>query len=107
MYAVFEDSGRQFKVHENETIEVDPRDLPEGAGQIEFDKVLLIGDEQEKGATKVGQPWVEGAKVVGRIDGPIKGEKITVLKFRRRKGYRRKQGHTQPYLKVTIDKIMA
>ena len=53
MYAVFEDSGRQFKVHENETIEVDPRELPEGTAQLEFDKVLLIGDEQKEGATKV------------------------------------------------------
>ncbi len=106
MYAIIEDSGRQFKVRANDTIEVDPRDLPEGADQIEFDRVLLIGDENEEGSVKIGQPWVAGAKVVGGIDGEIKGDKITVVKFRRRKGYRRKQGHRQRYLRVTIKQIV-
>ncbi len=106
MYAIIEDSGRQFKVSKNDTIEVDPRDLPEGTEEIEFDKVLLIGDEHKQGSTKIGQPWIEGAKVVARVEGEIKGDKITVVKFRRRKGYRRKQGHRQPYLRVTIDKIV-
>ncbi len=105
MYAIVEDSGRQFRVRPNDVIDVDLRDLPEGAETIEFDRVLLVGDEQEKGSTKIGQPWLEGAKVVARIDGEIKDDKITVVKFKRRKGYRRKQGHRQRYLRVTIASI--
>ncbi len=105
MYAIVEDSGRQFRVRQNDVIDVDLRDLPEGAETIEFDRVLLVGDEQEQGSTKIGQPWLDGAKVLARIDGEIKDDKITVIKFKRRKGYRRKQGHRQRYLRVTIASI--
>lgn len=105
LYAIVEDSGRQFRVRQNDVIDVDLRDLPDGAETIEFDRVLLIGDEQEQGSTKIGQPWLDGAKVVARIDGEIKDDKITVVKFKRRKGYRRKQGHRQRYLRVTIASI--
>lgn len=107
MYAIIEDSGRQFLVREKETINVDLRELPEGAQTLEFDRVLLVGDPEQEGATRVGQPWVAGAKVIARVGAPVQGDKITIMKFRRRKGYRRKQGHRQRYLQVTIDKIMA
>ncbi len=105
LYAIVEDSGRQIRVKQNDVIDVDLRDLPDGAETIEFNRVLLIGDEQEEGSTKIGQPWLEGAKVVARINGEIKDDKITVVKFKRRKGYRRKQGHRQRYLRVTIASI--
>ncbi len=107
MYAIVEDSGRQFRVKQNDVIDVALRDLPDGAETLEFDRVLLIGDEQEEGSTKIGQPWLEGAKVLARINGELKDDKITVVKFKRRKGYRRKQGHRQRYLRVTIDSITA
>jgi large subunit ribosomal protein L21 len=106
LYAIVEDSGRQFRVKQNDVIDVDLRALPDGAETLEFDRVLLIGDEQEQGSTKIGQPWLEGAKVVARINGELKDDKITVVKFKRRKGYRRKQGHRQRYLRVTITSIM-
>ncbi len=105
MYAIIEDSGKQLKVRENDTIDVDLRDLPEGSDRLQFDKVLLIGDETSEAAAKIGQPWLEGASVEARLEGEVRGDKITVVKFRRRKGYRRKQGHRQRYLRVTIDKI--
>ena len=105
MYAIVEDSGRQFRVRQNDVIDVDLRDLPDGAETIEFDRVLLIGDEQEQGSTKIGQPLLDGAKVLARINGEIKDDKITVVKFKRRKGYRRKQGLRQRYLRVTIASI--
>ena len=105
LYAIVEDSGRQFRIKQNDVIDVDLRDLPDGAETIVFDRVLLIGDEQEQGSTKIGQPWLEVAKVLARIDGEIKDDKITVVKFKRRKGYRRKQGHRQRYLRVTIASI--
>lgn len=107
VYAIIEDSGRQFRVRPSDTINVDMRELPEGGDTLEFDRVLLIGDSTEKGPVRVGQPWLEGAKVVARVDRVMPGEKITVVKFRRRKGYRRKQGHRQNFLRVTIDKIVA
>jgi large subunit ribosomal protein L21 len=105
LYAIIEDSGQQLRVSENETIEIDVRDLPEGTQTIEFDRVLLIGDLS--GETRIGQPWVEGAKVIARLQGEVKGDKIHVIKFRRRKGYRRKQGHRQKYLRVTVEEIRA
>ncbi len=105
MYAIVEDSGRQIRVKQNDVIDVDLRDLPDGAETIEFNRVLLVGDEKQEGSTKIGQPWLEGAKVVARINGEIKDDKITVVKFKRRKGYRRKQGHRHRYLRVTIASI--
>lgn len=106
MYAIIEDGGRQYKVQENDTLEVDLRELPEGADKIEFERVLLIGEVGKKGATRVGQPWVEGAKVLASVQCQTKGDKITVVKAKRRKGYRLKKGHRQKYLRVTIDKIV-
>ena len=104
MYAIIEDGAHQYKVEEGDSLEVHLHDLDEGQTQIEFDHVLLVGGE---GSPKVGQPYVEGAKVTATIDGEVKGEKITIQKIRRRKTYRRKQGHRQKYLRVKIDKIEA
>lgn len=103
MYAVIEDSGVQFKVAQGDVIEVDPRELPEGADKIEFDHVVMLGEGAD---AKIGRPYVEGAKVVATVYGQVAGEKIDVIKFRRRKGYRRKTGHRQKYLRVTIDEIV-
>jgi large subunit ribosomal protein L21 len=102
MYAIIEDSGRQYKVQQGDAIEVDLRDLEEGQQTIEFDRVLMVGGTDEP---KVGTPVVEGAKVVGQLAGEVKGPKLDVIKFRRRKGYRVKIGHRQRYLRVTISDI--
>jgi len=103
VYAIFEDSGRQYKVSAGDKIYVDLRDLTEGQEAIEFDQVLALGEGED---TRIGQPLIEGAKVVGTINGEIKAKKITVVKFRRRKTYRRKQGHRQKHLQVTINEIV-
>lgn len=102
MYAIIEDGAHQYKIEEGDTLEIQRRNLPEDQTTLEFDRVVMIGEGAD---SKIGQPYVEGAKVVARIAGEIKGEKIDVIKFRRRKGYRRKIGHRQKYLRVTIEKI--
>ncbi len=104
MYAIIEDSGQQFKVSAGDVIRVDTRELPDDAKQITFEKVLLISGEE---ASKIGTPLVEGAKVVADIvDAEAKGQKIDVIKFKRRKGYRRKQGHRQKYVEVKVAEIV-
>ena len=102
MYAIIEDSGTQFRVAEGDTIEVDPRDLAEGQTNLEFDRVLMIGDGQD---SVVGQPLVSGASVSAPIEGPVKGPKLVIQHFKRRKDSRTRTGHRQKYLRVRIDKI--
>ena len=104
MYAIIEDSGQQFKVSVGDIVRVDVRDLDDEAKQVTFDRVLLIGDD---GEGKIGTPLIEGATVVADIDrAEVKGEKIDVIKYKKRKGYRRKQGHRQRYLQVKIAEIV-
>jgi len=104
MYAIIEDSGSQMKVEEGETLLVDPRDLPDGAGELTFDRVLMIGEVG--GDARIGQPYVDGASVTAEIvDREVKSDKIDVVKFKRRKGYRRKQGHRQSYMAVKVASI--
>ncbi len=102
MYAVIEDGSHQYKVEEGDTFEVQRHDLNEGQTTYEFDRVVMIGDGDN---SKVGQPYVEGAKVTAKIGGEIKGDKIHIFKFRKRKGYRRKTGHRQRFLQLTVEKI--
>jgi len=104
MYAVIEDSGRQFKVQSGDTIDVDLRELLADQEQIAFDRVLMIGDGEN---SKVGTPTVSGAKVLASIQGLIKGPKLEIIKFRRRKSSQVKKGHRQQYLRVTITDIQS
>ncbi len=101
MYAVIVTGGKQYKVAEGETLRVEK--LPADAGAtVEFDKVLLVG---EGGDVKVGAPYVEGGKVSAEVRGHGRGRKIKVVKFKRRKGYLRTQGHRQHYTEVRITGI--
>jgi large subunit ribosomal protein L21 len=104
VYAIIEDGAHQYRVEEGALLDVQLQDLDDDQQTVEFDKVLLLSDGSEP---RVGQPYVEGAKVSATIQGEIKGDKITIIKFRRRKTYRRKQGHRQRYLRIKIDKIHA
>ena len=104
MYAIIEDGPHQYKVEEGTTLDVQLHSLDEDQDTLVFDKVLLLNDGNE---TKVGQPYLDGAKVTASIEGPVKGDKITIVKMKRRKTYRRKQGHRQQYLRLKIDKIHA
>lgn len=101
MYAIVEDSGTQIKVTDGDVLDIDLRDL-DGADSITFDRVLMVGGE---GDAKIGQPYVDGASVTAEVMGEIKGDKIDVIKFKRRKGYKVKQGHRQRYLRVKITGI--
>jgi len=104
VYAIIEDGGRQYKVTPGDRIYVDIRDLPEGQEKLEFDRVLALGEGND---ARIGQPLVEGAKVVARVDGQVKGEKLRIVKYKRRKNYRRVTGHRQKHLQVTISEIVA
>lgn len=101
MYAVIETGGKQIKVSEGETVFVEKLDAEEGK-EYTFDKVLAVIDGD---STKLGKPYVDGAKVDAVIAKQGKGEKIIVFKYHNKTNYRRKTGHRQPYTKVTIKSI--
>ncbi|MGI6415726.1 MAG: 50S ribosomal protein L21 [Thermoguttaceae bacterium] len=101
MYAIIEESGRQFRVEEGQQLEIDYREAAAG-DEVKFDRVLAVRSDD---GFKVGQPTVEGASVTAQIVGVVQGEKLVVQKFRRRKTYRRKTGHRQLYTQVKISKI--
>ncbi len=103
MYAIIDDGGHQYKIEEGQTFEVQRKDLPEDTKSIDFDRVLMIGDIDD--GPKVGQPTVDGAKVSASVLGEIKGDKLIILKYRRRKNSSTKTGHRQKYLQVKVEKI--
>ena len=102
IYAVVETGGKQYKVTPGQTIDVERLDVAEG-DTVELDKVLLIADGDK---VTVGQPIVEGAKVVATSQGEGKGEKIIVFKYKSKVRYRRKKGHRQLYTRLLIDRIV-
>ncbi len=101
MYVIFEDGGRQHLVREGDVVVLDRRDAEPGQ-TIELDKVLLC--HQDDG-TRLGAPYLEGAKVVARVEAQTKGPKIVVGKYRRRKRYRRKTGFRALGTRVRIQEI--
>jgi len=103
MYAIINDGSHQYRVEEGQVLELERKDLPEDAQTIEFDRVLMVGDVED--GPKVGQPIVEGAKVIAKVLGEIKGDKLIIQKRRPRKNYHLKKGHRQKYLRVKVDKI--
>ena len=101
MHAIIETGGKQYKVAEGDTLFIEK--LPQEAGEtVTFDKVLAILDGDN---TTIGTPVVAGAKVDAPIVKNGKGKKIRIFKYNPKKGYRKRQGHRQPYTKVTIGKI--
>ncbi|MEZ3590835.1 MAG: 50S ribosomal protein L21 [Muribaculaceae bacterium] len=106
MYVIVEIQGQQFKAEKDKFLYVHflGENVKEGE-TVEFDRVLLV---DEDGAVKVGAPTVEGAKVVCEVKRPlVKGEKVIVFKKKRRKGYRRKNGHRQYFTQVVIKDVVA
>jgi len=101
MYAIIDTGGRQQKVTSGDTIRVD-REVSGDEKTITFDRVLLVGGE---GPAKIGAPLVAGATVTADVIGAVKGPKIDIVKYKRRKGYHKKQGHRQPQLEVKITGI--
>jgi large subunit ribosomal protein L21 len=103
MYAVIKTGGKQYRVSEGDTLQVEK--LPGKPGdEISFDEVLLLGGGESH---HVGTPTVNGANVKAQIVAQDRAKKIIVFKMRRRKNYRRKQGHRQPYTQVKITGISA
>jgi large subunit ribosomal protein L21 len=104
MYAILEDGGKQYRVEQGDTLYIERRELPEGTKTIEFDQVLMLGDGAK---SKIGTPWVKGASVTAVLAAEVKGPKVEIVKYRRRKGYHLHKGHRQKYLKVSITGINA
>ena len=101
MHAIIETGGKQYKVAEGDTLFIEK--LPNEAGdKVTFDKVLAILDGDK---ATFGAPVVEGAKVDAEVVKNGKGKKIRIFKYNPKKGYRKRQGHRQPYTKVEIAKI--
>ena len=103
MYAVVATGGKQYKVAEGDILRVEKLAGDIGS-EVAFDNVLVFSDGEN---VKIGQPALDGATVHGQIVAQGKSKKIIVFKYKRRKRYRRKQGHRQPYTAVRIDRIEA
>src|SRR5690625_4239496 len=102
MYAIIETGGKQIKVVEGQEIQVEKLDIDKDE-TITFENVLLVGGDD----VQIGSPYVEGATVTAKVREHVRGKKITVIKFKPKKNYSRKQGHRQPYTKLVIEKINA
>lgn len=101
MYAIVNIAGVQFKVAKDQYIYA-PKLEGEAGSKVNFDEVLLVDNN---GTIEVGTPTVKGTKVSGTILEHVKGDKVTVFKKKRRKGYAVKNGHRQQFTKVQIEKI--
>ena len=103
MYAIVEIGAQQYKVEEGNKIYVHKLSKEEGS-KIEFDRVLLVDND---GKVLVGTPVVSGAKIEATVLEEVKGDKVIVFKKKRRKGYKKKNGHRQQYTRIEITKIVA
>ena len=104
MYAIVNIAGKQFKVSQNQYIYA-PRMATSQAGDaVEFDQVLLTGDDN---GVQIGTPALDGVRVAASVVGHVRGDKVIVFKKKRRKGYQKTQGHRQDYTKIMIDEILA
>jgi len=103
MYAVVSTGGKQYRVQKGETLRVEK--IPgEGGSKVTLDKVLMVADGE---SIRVGQPLIEKAAVQASIVEQDKAKKILVFKYKRRKRYRRRKGHRQPFTAIRIDGIEA
>ena len=103
MYAIVEIAGQQFKVSKDQKVYVHRLASEEGT-KISFDKVLLL---DENGTVTLGAPAVEGASVEAKVLQHLKGDKVIVFKKKRRKGYKKKNGHRQSFTQIVIEGISA
>ena len=99
MYAIFVVGGKQYRAQAGDVLYVEKL-KGEACEEVVFDQVLVAGD-------KIGQPYLEGAKVTGTIEKQGLGKKIVVFKYKSKKNERKKQGHRQAYTKVTVKEIIA
>ncbi len=101
MYAVFKTGGKQYRASQGDRLRVEKLDAEVG-DSVEFDQILLVGQGSE---IKVGAPLVDGSKIAAKVTAQGRGKKIDVIKFKRRKNYKRQHGHRQHYTEVEITSI--
>jgi large subunit ribosomal protein L21 len=101
-YAIIETGGKQYRVEEGQPVITERLPGSQAGARIAFDHVLVIGSD---GKTKIGQPYVKGARVTGTVETELKGEKIKVFKYKRKKRQSRRRGHRQIYAKTLIQEI--
>jgi len=101
MYAVFRTGGKQYRASQGDRLRVEKLDVNVG-DSVEFDQILLVGEGSD---VKVGAPLVDGGKVAAKVTAQGRGKKIDVIKFKRRKNYKRQHGHRQHYTEVEITSI--
>ena len=101
LYAIIETGGKQYRVQEGDSLYVEKLPADDGT-TVEVTNVLAV---EKDGQIQVGTPYVAGAKVIMKVEKQGKGKKIIVFKFKKKKNYRRKQGHRQPYTKVLVERI--
>lgn len=103
MYAVIKSGGKQYRVQKGQTLKLEKLEVATGES-LDFDQVLLVADGDD---VKVGAPLVDGAKVSAEIVSHGRGDKVTIIKFRRRKHHMKRQGHRQWFTEVKITGISA
>jgi large subunit ribosomal protein L21 len=103
MYAVFKTGGKQYRASTGDVIKVEKIEAEKGA-TIELDQVLMVGEGED---VKIGTPFLEGGKVTATVLDQGRGDKIKVIKFKRRKNYRRQMGHRQYFTQIEITGIDA
>jgi large subunit ribosomal protein L21 len=101
VYAVFRTGGKQYRARQGERVRIEKLDAAVGDA-VEFDQVLMVG---EGASVQVGKPLVDGGKVQAKVTAQGRDDKITIIKFRRRKHYKREQGHRQMFTEVEITSI--
>lgn len=101
MYAIIENGGKQYKITEGEKIKFEKIDIPEG-NDIQIKEVLAVNDGTR---TIIGNPYVEGAYVSGKVLAHGRHRKVIVFKYKRRKDYKKKIGHRQHYTEFLVEKI--
>lgn len=100
MYAIVEVSGKQYKVRKDQSLYI-PRQKADIGDTLTFDRVLLVSGD----TIQIGQPTVDGASVSAKVLDHVKADKVIVFKKKRRKGYKVKNGHRQPYTRVSIEEV--
>jgi large subunit ribosomal protein L21 len=101
MYAVFRTGGKQYRASQGQRLRIEKLEAEVGDA-VEFDEVLMVGEGAD---VKVGKPLLSGGKVGAKVTAQGRADKITIIKFRRRKHYQRKHGHQQSYTEVEITSI--
>ena len=101
MYAVIESGGKQHRVEPGEVLLLEKLDIAEGE-MVDFDKIMMVGEGEQ---VEIGTPYVEGGKVTAEVLGHGRGDKVRIIKMRRRKNYRRQTSHRQHFTEVKIKEI--